>query len=144
MLARWRVNRHLRSCAGCRQAVEGYRSSRRELAASGEVPEVDFSALVRQVRAAHAADPGSRPLPARPLLVAAAATAAAGLWLVLAPTRQGRLPEATVAAPSELAEEGALLGLDGRETQIGENGQLSLRAYHSQSGILSITEYYAP
>ncbi len=56
---------------------------------------------------------------------------------------QSNQPPELASRPPEAAS-AALLGLDGSAAQIGDRGQLSVRAYHAPSGTLSITEYYAP
>lgn len=146
-LRRLLVERHVARCGSCMATVAGYERLRAELASEAPMPEVDFNALARRIRAAAGTDPPPATLGRWSWKAAAgAALAAAAVTAALFLPEQGNdttTPAIAIAEPSDDPwAESALF--EGGEAQITSTGRLSVRAFHSGSGTLTITDYYAP
>ena len=146
---RWRLARHVARCEGCRTTAEGYARLRVELGAPRALPEVDFEALGHKIRVALAqAQP--QPAPSVAWLWRAAAgiglATAAVLVALLVPfggPETGLPQTASSAGPSQALPLFQALG-NGAEAQVTAEGRLSVRSFHQASGLLTITDYYAP
>ena len=142
-LAQRRASRHAAQCQACQAAIESYARARDEMAQARAVPEVDFEALAHQIRvAALQAAPAARSASWRWRLGAGAGLAAGALALALI----GDVPEppAQLSASADPAQPDSLGTFDHADAQVTVEGRLTVRAFHPGSGMLTITEYYAP
>lgn len=139
------VGRHVAGCDDCAQSVAGYESLRAELARAQPVPETDFGALARQIRAAAAMEPLPSPTGRWRWHLAEAGLAAAIAIAVLLPleTDGPSVPAIVSTLPDEAAWS-VPEAFVGTEAQLTAEGGLTVRAFHAGSGTLTITEYYAP
>lgn len=160
-LSRWRIERHLESCAACKAEAAAYFHLSAELSELAELPDIDWNALARNIRAAAARDAPGR-LPPRfgwdwktAAAPAAAACLALAVWAVRenpppAPASPAGSPPAVSAAADGFAEErgapysAALDEWSSPDAQITAEGRLSMRSFDARSGTMTITEYYAP
>ena len=146
VLPRQLVRRHVARCDQCASTVAGFQGLRSELARAKPVPEMDFEALAHQIRAAAALDP-IRPSAGRWRWNAAAgaglAAAIAVALLLPVENRDSHEPDMVGAIPSEATWSMPGTGA-GTEAQLTAEGGLTVRAFHSGSGTLTVTDYYAP
>lgn len=146
-LDRWRIARHVKKCRKCEAAVTAHSRVRTELLAQPQVPEPDFEALAHRIRveAAHAKHAGTSDRGwhwAVAGVGAAAATVAIALLLpVGSPELSGprRAAVDTIPPPAEVT----LLN-EGADVQVTREGALSVRSFHPGSGVLTVTDYFAP
>ncbi len=145
-LQRLLVERHIAKCGTCMASVASYERLRAQLASEARMPEVDFEALSRQIRAAartdfrHARGQWRWKAPAGAAL---AITALIAALFVSEQDDETTLPGMAVVEPGGGAWDVPLL-LEGVEAQITPEGRLSVQAFHPGSGTLTITDYYAP
>ena len=146
-LQRRLIRRHLARCETCADTVVSYKGLRAELAGAAPVPDVDFLALSRQIRAAVAAEIAPEtPWRWHRKATAGAALAASVLVAALFLFQQGDEPgpaSLAVAEPSERVWKGPF-DAESVEFQITSEGGLSAQAFYPASGTLTITDYYAP
>ena len=146
-LRRWLVDRQLARCPQCRAAVSEYSEVLDELARARPVPEIDFDALAHNVRVAAAQ---SRPIRGtqtgwRWRTAAGVGLAAVALgMLVLIPSSNDSEGDSTLVATSIPAVPEQTGPWDGDDVQLTSTGSLRVQAFHSGSGTLTITDYYAP
>jgi len=146
-LRRWLVDRQLARCPQCKAAVSEYSEVLDELARAHPVPEIDFDALAHNVRVAAAQ---SRPVRGRRTGWRWRAAAGAGLaavvlgMLVLIPDSDDSEADSPLVATSIPALPAQMGPWDGDDVQLTSTGSLRVQAYHSGSGALTITDYYAP
>lgn len=146
-LNRWRVARHVKNCRQCEAAVMAHSRVRTELLAQPPVPEPDFEALAHRIRveAEHVKRAGTRDRGWRWAVAGAGAAAAAVAIALLLPVGSPELPGSrraaleTIPPPAEVA-----LLYEGADVQVTREGALSVRSYHPGSGVLTVTEYFAP
>ena len=161
-LSRWRIERHLESCASCKAEAAEYFHLSAELSELAELPALDWLALARNIQAAAVqADVGrAAPRLGRLWKIGAAPAAAAGLLLAVWAVRESRLPStaplgpqtetAAIAdrtdapAPHDASPAAAFNEWSRPDAQITVDGRLSLRSFDAASGAMTITEYYAP
>ena len=139
------VRRHVARCDACANSVAGYVSLRAELARAQPMPDVNFGALARQIRAAAAVDPPARRTGHWRWHLAEAGLAAAIAIAVLVPVETDGPADAGIV--STLPDEAVWSvpeAFVGTEAQLTAEGGLTVRAFHAGSGTLTITEYYAP
>ena len=143
-LPRLLVHRHVASCDDCARSVAGYESLRAELARARPMPNTDFGALARQIRAA-AADPLPPPTAHwRGHLAEAGLAAAVAIAVLLPVETEAPSDPAIVSTPPDEAAWSVPEAFLGPEAQLTAEGGLTVRAFHADSGTLTITEYYAP
>lgn len=146
-LRRWLVDRHLARCPQCKAAVNDYSGVLDDLAQARPVPEIDFDALAHNVRVAAAQ---SRPIRGTQTGWRWRAAAGAGLaavalgMLVLIPNSDDSEADPTLVATSIPAVPEQIGPWDGDDVQLTSTGSLRVQAFHSGSGALTITDYYAP
>lgn len=146
-LRRWLVDRQLARCPQCKAAVSEYSEVLDDLARAHSVPEVDFAALSHNVRVAAVQ---SRPVRSRRTGWHWRAAAGAGLaavalgMLVLIPNSDDSEADSTLVATSIPAVPAQMGPWDGDDVQLTSAGSLRVQAFHSGSGALTITDYYAP
>lgn len=146
-LRRWRADRQLARCPQCRAAVSDYAQVLDELARARPVPEIDFDALAHNVRVAATQ---SRPVRSAQAGWRWRAAAGAGLaavalgMLVLIPDSDDSGTDSTLVATSIPALPEQAGPWDGDDVQLTGTGSLRVQAFHSGSGALTITDYYAP
>ncbi len=159
-LSRWRIERHLESCASCKAAAAEYFHLSAELSELAELPDIDWLALARNIQAAAAQAAAVRPAPslARLWKIGAAAAAAACLLLAVWAVREGRpaaplglqaetaaiADKANAPAQHDVLSTAAFDEWSSPDAQITADGRLSLRSFDAGSGAMTITEYYAP
>lgn len=146
-LRRWLADRHLAGCKKCKAAVNDYAGVLDELARARPVPEIDFDALAHNVRVAavqarpiRSAQTGRR---WRAAVGAGLAAVALGM-LVLIPETDDSGADSTLVATSIPAVPEPLGPWDAEDVQLTSTGSLRVQAFHSGSGALTITDYYAP
>lgn len=156
-LRRWRIERHLQSCAACKAETAAYFHLSAELAELADLPDIDWNALAGNIRAA-AAQAAPERTPPRLGWIWKVAAAACLLLAVLAVRENGPsttdspadAPAAASAAAGGAAAEPDFLSAAAFEAwsspdaQITAEGRLSLRRFDAGSGAMTITEYYAP
>ncbi|MYC67029.1 MAG: hypothetical protein F4X12_11930 [Acidobacteriia bacterium] len=146
-LRRWLVDRHLARCPQCKAAVSEYSKVLDDLAQVRPVPEIDFDALAHNVRVAAAQ---SRPIRGTQTGWRWRAAAGVGLaavvvgMLVLIPNSDDSEADPTLVATSIPAVPEQIGPWDGDDVQLTSTGSLRVQAFHSGSGALTITDYYAP
>ncbi|MCB1021972.1 MAG: zf-HC2 domain-containing protein [Acidobacteria bacterium] len=121
--ARWRIERHLETCPECKQTVADFFHLSEELSPLADIPEVDWSAMARNIEARLAvegpetASAGGRVAPWTWQLGAAAACAlVAVVALQLRPQAEApRATEAVVVAQEYAADKASLESAGGSE-----------------------------
>lgn len=112
-LSRWRIERHLETCAACERSVADFFHLRDELSPLGELPSVDWSRMAREIEARVAAEAPLSEKPTRswgPQVALAAACAAAIVAVaVRSPVAKLAAPQLETAAQLASAPEAELL-----------------------------------
>lgn len=146
-LRRWLADRHLARCPQCKAAVSDYAGVLDDLARARPVPAIDFDALAHNVRVAAAQSGPVRGAQTgwrwRAAAGACLAAVALGL-LVLIPNSDDSEADSTLVATSIPAVPEQMGPFDGDDVQLTSTGSLRVQAFHSGSGTLTITDYYAP
>ena len=146
-LRRWLADRHLARCPQCKAAVNTYAGVLDELSQARPVPAIEFDAMAHNVRVAAAQ---SRPIRGAQTRWRWRFAAGAGLvtvalgMLVLMPNSDDSETDSTLAATSVPALPEQAGPWDGDDVQLTGTGSLRVQAFHSGSGALTITDYYAP
>ncbi len=113
-LSRWRIERHLESCAACKAEAAAYFHLPEKLSELAELPDMDWTTFARNIRAAAAQASDNRP--ATPSFgrlwkacaaAAAAACLPAAIWAVLEYRSRPADLRAEAAAPFESRTEEA-------------------------------------
>ena len=147
LLNGWLIARHVKKCRQCEAAVTAHARVRAELLAHPPVPEPDFAALAHRIRveASQNAHPATRDYGWRLAAAGAGAAAAAVAIALVLPVGSPEPPDSHLAAV-ETAPPAAQVNLlyEGFEAQVTAEGALSVRSFHPGSGILTVTDYYAP
>ena len=146
-LGQWLIGWHVRRCPASEAKVAAYVRARTELLAQPPVPEPDFAALGHRIRveAAQNAGPQTRRRGWRLAAAGAGAAAVAVAIALILPVGSREPP-----VPRRSAAEGVLppakvtLLYEGVEAQLTAEGTLSVRSFHPGSGVLTVTDYYAP
>jgi hypothetical protein len=171
-LARWRIERHLAGCDGCRDEVEAFRAAREIAPELAEAPEIAWNRLAAEMKAnirlglsAGACVPGE-PEPVhlhpvrgfRPALAAASLVVLAGAGILLErPRPQAQLAKQEgvvvqrTADGIQVQEGGRGFGLlhtavrDAREVTytVGAQGSMRARYVDPETGNVTINNVYA-
>ncbi len=106
-LSRWRIERHLESCASCKTEAAEYFHLADKLSELSELPDIDWNALSHNIQAAASQAAGKRPEPSLGRLwkVAAVTASAACLLLTVRVVHEQRSRPAATAPLETPAEE---------------------------------------
>ena len=145
LLRNRRVAWHVSRCARCRASVAKFEAMRSRLARESNIPDVDYEALARRIRAAVATKPRADRSwqwgwTAAFAASAVTATLVAMLMLPERPDGPQRVSSSRAQAPLPVAT----IPFEADEAQVTAEGGLSVRSYDALSGTLTITDYYAP
>lgn len=145
--ARWRVERHLRQCDRCREALESYQVTRQILPDLAEIPEIPWNRLAAEMKAnirlgleaGECVRLGDPPLRETRWFTGARTAVALASIAVLLVT--GAVLERPVPAPTPVADEGMVVQAteNGNGIQAGRSGQ-ALRLMNPAQRVLYSTD----